>query len=352
MSPEQNNPQPTPEPQPAPQTPSAFVSNPEPNSDPVPMPNPFASQPPKKNKKTTVILVCILLILALGAGAYFLFFNKSESQVANQSQNTTNANSKNDSESGESQSENQSQQPEQKESGTDTSAETLTNAPEADDADINNIIKQLLATAKEQIPEANFYTTDSTEYAKIMLRDENILTGPDKAYGIVSNATRDEAIQKKFSEAHDYLRPVLTNNGFSEVNEFSDIPFVRFIFHNQQNDIYCRITTNPSSFVACAKGDWIEEEHRKLIVELAQASGQSIISARLLDIEDSPVSPYQRLEASLINSVGLFYRQSPNSSWTFFKAVQMILDCDSFDEEAAKAFAGTKCLDGGTKRTL
>ena len=117
---------------------------------------------------------------------------------------------------------------------------------------------------------------------------------------------------------------------------------------------YYSIYSEPFDLI-CGHTSWLSEEKKALIRELMTVAKKHddfkdlkyiYIDANLDDIEDAPVKPYQRIQVSLTDAAGFFYRTSSNSDWQFLAGTQSSIPCKTFDNnDKRKAFQDFTCYD-------
>ncbi len=175
----------------------------------------------------------------------------------------------------------------------------------------------------------------------------DILTSTSESYGFDTGRQANNDVEMKvLNNGEQIATSYLTNNGFTRIK---DLAFNSGLYYNQEKDIYCTVPGGSFPYnVYCTKASWLAEDEKQLALELAEAAETTTIFAKTEEIEDSPISPYQRLIASTSGAAMLFYRTSPNDKWTFLTGTQMIVSCEKYNEDAKKAYAGTKCWDTAT----
>ncbi len=221
--------------------------------------------------------------------------------------------------------------------------------------DVKKIIGEIRSAAAEHfgISEAYFYQTFGYG-STITIPGTNIKTSTNESYGFAVPDKQDELGERILLEVPDVVKETLSGKGFSS-SERLDPPLNWIsLYYNSEKDIYCLVPESSSYYsVDCTKTSWLTNEKKELVLALAKAAGEyarNWVDAEPNDIEDSPVSPYQRLLATTNDAHLHFYRISPESEWVFLGGTQMgRTSCDWYNEDAKKAFSGTKCYDETTE---
>ena len=214
-------------------------------------------------------------------------------------------------------------------------------------------VKKLVLDLRDQLESAfntSFYVTYKDADSPIRIPDTDTYTTSNQYYGVTSgewqSIQNNPTLQAIFEGAHGVVVDYLTSHGFTKLIDY----FASDVYGNSTTGIYCNVNTAqqyPFS-VTCASDTWYDVENRDLIVALAKAAGVDFISASQSNIQDSTVTPYQRLMAGGVNYAALFYRVSPEANWQFFTGTQAELPCSEYTGDIAKAFAGDTCYDEAT----
>lgn len=123
--------------------------------------------------------------------------------------------------------------------------------------------------------------------------------------------------------------------------------------YETEDGLICEFTTNKSFpyYISCGDVSNISEEKKDLVRALGEAykksEGEEIsyITAAVDDIKDG-ANGHQRITAGGENAALLFYRNSSDSEWVFYKGTQAALDCDEFNnDDLRNAFVGETCWD-------
>ena len=210
------------------------------------------------------------------------------------------------------------------------------NNSSADDEEVMALIEQI----EENVildNSASIKTFNETlGYLKIPGTD--IWVNSEKSYGINYNNQAD------YNTLKTLLETFFKSNGFIQDNE--EGPYTSSLYYNEKSQITCELYGTFS--ISCIKNDWISEERKQLARELADISGVKLLTLNTNKIVDSSITPYQRLSASGGGSECLFYRTSSNAKWKFITCTQTIINCDKFNDDAKKAYAGEICWDEAT----
>ena len=225
----------------------------------------------------------------------------------------------------------------------DTKTVVITDSTKSDEiADVKNVISGLYeAFSSNGIGGYRIFDDGSA----VPISGTSVITRTSESYAFTTgpvNSNLDKVLQNGYQIATNYL----TGNGFTHIQKlgFGDDS----LYYNQEKDIYCWLFEGSPSYTNCTKASWLTEDEKQLALELAEAAGMTMVFARTNDIEDSPIAPYQRLLAGTFGARLLFYRASPNDKWVFISGAQALVSCDEYNDDAKKAYAGTKCRDVNT----
>ena len=192
----------------------------------------------------------------------------------------------------------------------------------------------------------------------LKIDDEGNFSNASKYYGVsgsgrgVTNADGDISLDKVFGEVfekHDMKkvedRPALVG-GDSTYYENSDGLICSY-------SLYVAVggdLNNSGVDVYCASKDWVSEEDKELMADLAKAYAKSegeqikYISASVKDIKKN--GEYQNITVDVNDAVALFYRASAESEWKYFTMAQQALRCGDYNtEELRAAYKGESCYD-------
>lgn len=176
-------------------------------------------------------------------------------------------------------------------------------------------------------------------------------TSLEKSYG----AKYSSGVTETDFSLNDKLIEKLLSLGFTEDTTISTE--FRTTYRNS-DDIICTTGGSSSPFAfACGYYKWVSSDTVSAINEFAEAikTKRGSYPAYPLsymeghEIEDSTVTPYQRVTISGYNHAALFYRTSPDAEWQYFTGAQGELACSDFSTQDLKnAYAGTQCYDEAT----
>lgn len=226
------------------------------------------------------------------------------------------------------------------------SAITITDMPESNDpdAEVKQIVKKIYEALSTNIKNISAQTVFG-DGSIIKIPGTDVYTTANRSYGVHMFDRND--FKTIADNAHVYAESVLSNNGFVEEKELMGGK----LFYNSNNGITCSVGEFGVPFTAsCSKNTWLTDEHKELVLSLAEAAKTDFVSVDPSDIANSQISPYQKLTASGWNFALLFYRTSPNSEWQYFKGTQDLISCNEYTGEVAKAFAGDRCWDEATQK--
>lgn len=191
----------------------------------------------------------------------------------------------------------------------------------------------------------------------LKIDDDGNFSNASKYYGVsgsgrgVTNADGDISFNKVFGEVfdkHDMKkvedRPALVGD-VSAYYENADGLFCSY-------NLYVAVggdLDNSGVDVRCASKDWVSEEDKELMADLAKAYAKSeskqikYISASAKDIKKN--GEYQNITVDVNDAVALFYRTSEESEWKYFDITQQAINCDDYNTDELKAaFKGEKCI--------
>lgn len=214
------------------------------------------------------------------------------------------------------------------------------------DAEVRAIVTELseLLTPIAGVAPIDIVTTPITKFDGI-----HVLTSLEKSYGVRYDT---EVI---IEDLNDKTIEKLQSRGFVEDATLS-AGLWHHIYRNNDN-ILCNVSGYEAPFeVSCGYYKWVSDDTINMLNEFVDAdkekSGESPMYLRAtesLDIEDSTITPYQRVILSGYNNAELFYRTSPNAKWQYFTGAQAELYCDEYDtDDIRKAYAGEQCYDAST----
>ena len=214
--------------------------------------------------------------------------------------------------------------------------------------EVKELVDQIDTILSDYMENPNLFSKTYNEFIPDWKMDgTDIFVDMEKSYGIVSDPYSEVAgIASKMQTIYQPVEAYLEKNGYVREKGASHLAVY---YHNKEKDIICEFSegTLPWS-MGCAKTFWYSDETAELVTELSEASGSKYIGLRDVKIIDSSVAPYQRMtvrgEAPLF-----FYRKSPNDKWEFLIGTQAAISCDTFNDDAKKAYAGEKCYDTKTE---
>ena len=183
---------------------------------------------------------------------------------------------------------------------------------------------------------------------------DNYVSATNRSYGFRIDGVNKDILSRFGKDTEKYLAQVGLN-GFHEYASVSSAQQVNFA--NSDETVVCSIPKMASSdyTVSCASIKWFDEEEKSLteavVSALPKQSEVTFYRASKEDIKDSPISGYQRMEASAVDGVALFYRVS-GGSWRYFKTMQGLPNCSDFNTDVLqKSFYGMDCNVTGTGQT-
>lgn len=212
-----------------------------------------------------------------------------------------------------------------------------------DNKQTNYQIIQTYDTGASYQPEGYITGVPLTKSYGVALNSENLEAG-QTLYNLVNNFTIYQAIEN-----------TLVNAGFINTNQqytTSSAGRGSTSFVNQADGIVCSVSTTGAD---CGYKTWYDEADAELSNKLAQIYKDTTnkdaryLVARVQDIKDSPIAPYQRIEVGMPGFAASFYRISPDAEWQFFTEGQSAPQCSEYStDDLRKAFAGTSCFPSTT----
>ena len=191
----------------------------------------------------------------------------------------------------------------------------------------------------------------------LKIDDKGNFANASKYYGVsesgrgVTNADGDISFDKVFGE-------VFEKNNMKKVEDRPALLGVESSYYENADGLFCEYSLSvavggdlDSSDVSvyCASKDWISDEDKELMADLAKAyeksEGEQIkyISASAKDIKKN--GEYQNITVDVNDAVALFYRTSAESEWKYFDITQQAINCDDYNTDELKAaFKGEKCI--------
>lgn len=172
----------------------------------------------------------------------------------------------------------------------------------------------------------------------------------DRTYGFIIEEVNNKTLYDIVMDGRlgIDLAEVLVQRGFTKTEEIMG----SVLYKNPTTDIICMVTSGLPFGVTCAHVSWYNKENVAFLNNLAEAYKEKegeypyYVSADEANVVDSGYESYQRLQGSLMGSVALFFRTSPEAQWQFFTGTQAVLSCGEYNtDDLKKAFAGEVCYD-------
>ena len=309
--------------------------------------SPSLTPSPEKPKpqRGAIIAIVILAVLAIGGlafGGYEFYLNK---QQATSAENIADA---------------PSSTPEAASTKNVPAGTTSSIASTADDEEVLSLLEEIKSTLDSAWGSSwGYVTTYNYDNPTYNPNQDNLYILLEKSYGIFLRFGDSQNPREKTTLAAQALDTFFESKGY--VKTFSSLEsMLGDVYTNRQ--IVCSNDAGRTTevVVSCSETSWYSKEKLALATELAAAFGIDGIDYPLTvnvngaKIEDSTISPYQKITVAINNGAALFYRSSPDSDWVFVVGTQGIPECSAFDEEARKAFSGMHCFDtaNGAETTL
>ena len=191
----------------------------------------------------------------------------------------------------------------------------------------------------------------------LKIDDDGNFSNASKYYGVsgsgrgVTNADGDISLNKVFGEVFD-------KHDMKKVEDRPTLVGDDSTYYENADGLFCSYNlyvavggdlNNSGVDVYCASKDWVSEEDKELMADLAKAYAKSegeqikYISASVKDIKEN--GEYQNITVDVNDAVALFYRTSAESEWKYFDTTQQAINCDKYDtDELRAAFKGEKCI--------
>ena len=174
----------------------------------------------------------------------------------------------------------------------------------------------------------------------------NYVSATSRSYGFKLENIKNDVLKKIDSDIATFTNQV----GLNGFHEYANVDYASEInFANSDNTVVCSVPrmANSDYTVSCASVKWYDAENKQVIEAIASALPKpdkiTYYKTSKDDIIDSPVSGYQRMIASTVDGMAMFYRAS-GGSWFYFKTVQGLPVCDDFKTDVLKkAFYGMEC---------
>ena len=190
-------------------------------------------------------------------------------------------------------------------------------------------------------------------YPNYFVKD-NYVTSTNRSYGFKIEGISKDLLSNFGKDIDKYINQI----GLNGFHEYASVPNAQNVnFANGDESVVCAVPKMASSdfTVSCASVKWYDQEERSLteaiISVLPKANQATFYRASKNDIIDSEISGYQRIEASAMDGVALFYRVS-GGNWVYFKTIQGLPDCSEFNKDVLKkSFYGMECNVTGTGHT-
>ncbi len=267
--------------------------------------------------KVATVVATVAAICGVGFGAYGMVQNNQNQAKTTSNNNTSNTN--------------------------EAPAENVA----ADDDEVKELVNQISSVVDEYMGNIHFRKTYNEFLPSWKMAGTDIFINMEKSYGIDSGVwSHNKETEAKLFTVHEPVEAFLVKNGYVRKEGTSTLP----VYYNEKTEIICELSESSSPWdMGCAKTNWYSAESAELATELAEISGSDYVGLTSAKIKDSSVSPYQTLIASGHNAAMLFYRKSPNDKWEYLTTTQAAVDCDLYNEDAKKAFAGDSCWDTKTE---
>lgn len=232
--------------------------------------------------------------------------------------------------------------------------------------DLDALVKEVVGVAKGILNEtfsSEMFFDSGVDDDFVVYRPDSFLTVVplNKVYGYMMKSDflmREEGtnyLNRYNEEVFPEIERVLSNRGFHTDGEgygtWSAGPGRRTYWNDA--GVVCAFDEFNIG-ISCGHNTWYDREDAKLSNDLAtvlkEATGEEpgVVIAKVGNIQDSEIVPYQRIEASRWGYASAFYRVSPNDRWIYFTSGQSGPACSEYNtEDLKKAFFGYNCYSEG-----
>lgn len=226
--------------------------------------------------------------------------------------------------------------------------------PEEEERRVREVVEMMRARAEEFLKGkgiTDIILTEIEEGSGIYVRPDGwgAAVGSTKAIGYsVADRTSVWELGDASLEADNVAQALLEENGFQNYG-FMGAGYG--LEYNPETGVYCAHEAGMMLFdFSCAYKTWVDENQKEMVNQMAAGylagMGQEVemISINMANLENSPVSPYQRIWVTIPGAAADYYRVSPESEWKFFRAGQDAASCEDYStDELKNAYAGRSC---------
>lgn len=175
----------------------------------------------------------------------------------------------------------------------------------------------------------------------------------NKSYGLRNFANQLNEEWKNLIMSEKMISTItgtLSELGFTKYDKVvNSIDSSQYI--NNKTGVICNVGGASDPYeMSCGHISWLNFADIELSNKLSEAykakegNYPNILSANTKSIVDSSYNPYQRINVSFENFVGLFYRVNNDSNWVYFGGTQGGFSCNEFNsDDIKKSFVGEKC---------
>lgn len=216
-------------------------------------------------------------------------------------------------------------------------------------------VYEVVTTLKQALDETAGTSSHSiaTNLTTIVKLDgTDFKTGLDKAYGVRYDRLLDRPDTFELATAlKDKAVAKLVEMGFTATQSTTGT-FATYLNYVNSDNVICQMDDGGSApfEFTCAYLKWKSVDSADFTKQLAEAyknkegSYPIYVNAKVADIKDSSVSPYQTLVASGENYAMLYYRTSADADWQYFTGTQELVPCSEYNTQDLKnAYAGQQC---------
>lgn len=299
----------------------------------------------KKKAKWPFVVLGVVVILALVGGVVaILAMRKADSEMTNGTEGENGAGSAENGGGG----------------GIDGEESGGTMMEEKKEVMVQKLVAEVKVQIEKDVAEYGIKLNEFQDENLIYYRPEGfeVAIALNRSYGFEvagQNEVNLNELENQGYYAYKEIGEMLENKGFVRLdgNYATGSAGSEILYVNEGDGIVCGVPFWGVS-LSCAATDWYDKDDAELSNELAkvynEATGENatLLRARVADIKNSPVAPYQNISVGMQGFGAMFYRMSPEAEWVYFTSGQMGPSCEDFNtDDVRKAFAGESCWSEG-----
>lgn len=231
-----------------------------------------------------------------------------------------------------------------------------------EEASVKEVVAKIHQSISDTMRANNQSSLDYDLYqiydANVSYQPEGYLTGVPltKSYGVTLDAKFYRLGQPGYDlvtnrTIYRTISNALLDAGFTDTGQeytTASAASASGTFINPTTGIVCTVLLSGAS---CGYKTWYNQDTANLSNTLARVYEETTgkpahyLVAQTQYIEDSPITPYQRIEVAMPGFGAAFYRVNPDAEWQYFTEGQSTPQCNEYNtEDLRKAFAGTSCF--------